>query len=392
MFRLALILGLMSLTSPAAIDMYLPALPDLARDFGATEAAVQATLSSYFLAFGLAQVIYGPMADAMGRKAPLMLGMGIFLIGSVGALLSGTLGALIAWRFVQGLGGAALMAVPRAVIRDRYTGAEATRLMAMIMLVISVSPMLAPLAGSLVLAFAEWRAIFGVLVALAVLSLGLTAFVLPETLTPQKRRPFSLAAMGRGVRRLVTDPMFMGLTFIGGFGMASFFVFLATATFVYTKSYGMTPTGFSIAFALNAVGFFSASQMAGPLGARFGITRLVRLGVTGFFVSELVLLTLVLSGVGGMYVVIPGLFIGNAFLGLVIPTTMVLALDDHGDLAGLAASLGGTMQMVAGGVMIGLVGPFTDGSEAPMVAAIAMCATISFVLMLLTFRRRIVTA
>lgn len=377
MLRLALILGLLSAVGPFAIDMYLPALPTLASDFDATEAAVQLTLTSYFLAFGVAQLFYGPMADAVGRKPPLLLGLAIFALGSAGAVFADSITSLAGWRFVQGLGGASLMVVPRAVIRDRYTGTDATRLMAMIMLVISVSPMLAPLAGSGVIAVAGWRTIFAVLLVAAGLSVLLLIFGLEETLPAAARQRPRLRPLLLGAKRLLGDPIFMALTFVGGFGMASFFVFIASASFVYTQQFGLTPTGFSIAFALNAVGFFGASQIAAPLGARFGIQRVVRIGVTGFAVVTLFMSGIALAGWASLTVVVVGLVIANAFLGVVIPTTMVLALEDHGDIAGLASSLGGTLQMLAGGVMITAAGPFFDGTVTPMLLAIALCGVLA---------------
>jgi DHA1 family bicyclomycin/chloramphenicol resistance-like MFS transporter len=257
----------------------------------------------------------------------------------------------------------------------------------MIMLVISVSPMLAPLAGSGVMVVASWRAIFGVLAAAAVLSLLLTAFLLPETLPPERRAAIRPAALMAGFRRLLADPGFMGLTFVGGFGMASFFVFLASATFVYTGQFGLSPTGFSLAFALNAIGFFGASQIAASFGERFGMARVIRNAVAGFAAVTLVLLVLTLAGLGSLPVIIAMLFLGNACLGLVIPTTMVMALDPHPDIAGLASSLGGTLQMLAGGAMITLAGPFFDCTATPMVAAIATCGVLALATAVATLRR-----
>ncbi|MGR3322387.1 MAG: multidrug effflux MFS transporter [Pseudooceanicola sp.] len=378
MLRLAVTLGLLGLIGPFAIDMYLPALPRIAADLGATEAQVQTTLTAYFVTFGIGQLFYGPLSDQTGRKLPILLGLCVFLAGSVGATLAGSVTTLAVWRAIQGLGGAAMMVVTRAVIRDRYTGNDATRLMAMLMLVISVSPMLAPLAGSAVLAVTGWRAVFGFLVVLAVINIILAATALPETLAKERRVPVNFAFLRRGAGVLLRDPMFMGLTFIGGFGMASFFVFIASASFVYTGQFGLSPTGFSIAFAINAVGFFGASQVASGLGARFGITRVVRTAVTGFFAIEVTLALIALSGYASLPVITAGLFLGNACLGLVIPTSMVLALDDHGDIAGLASSLGGTLQMLAGGLMIVVSGLFFDGTATPMLLAIALCALISF--------------
>ena len=387
MFRSAVILGVLAAVGPFAIDMYLPAMPVLATDLGASVAATQMTLTAFFISFGLAQMVYGPWADQAGRKPPLYVGLVIFIIGSLGCAVAPSIPWLVAFRLVQGMGAAVVMVVPRAIIRDLYTGTQATRLMATIMLVISVSPMLAPLAGSGLIALTGWRAIFGVLCLAAVLSLFMTGFLLPETLKPEHRVRLNLGNLLRGVRTLIRDPVFMGLTFIGGFGMASFFVFIASASFVYTDQFGLTPTGFSLAFAINAIGFFSASQFAAGLGNRLGMDRVVLLGVTAFVVFSVALVTIVLAGFVNLAVVVAFLFCSNAGLGLVIPTTMVMALDPHGEIAGLASSLGGTLQMLAGGFAIVLASPFFDGTVLPMVVAIALCATAALVLTLLLFSR-----
>lgn len=392
--RSALVLGLLSCVGPFAIDMYLPAMPQVGASLGGSISATQMTLTAYFLAFGVAQMFYGPLADMYGRKPPLLFGLVLFIAGSLGCTFAPDMSTFIASRFVQGLGGAAVMVIPRAIIRDLHTGVAATRLMALVMLVISISPMLAPLAGSGLIAIGDWRLIFMVLVVSGVVSILMTLFVQPETLAPEDRVPVSLKTLWAGTKSLVLDPVFMGLTFVGGFGMASFFVFLASASFVYTQHYGLTPVGFSLAFAVNAIGFFSASQFAATLGEKFGMVRVVTWAVAGFLLFTVLLAGLVASGFDQLPVVIVFLILGNACLGLVIPTTMVMALDDHGDVAGLASSLGGMFQMLAGGVMTVLVGPFFDGTPLPMVAAIAICAVISFALMRLTLaaKRRALAA
>ena len=387
MFRMALLLGLLSAVGPFAVDMYLPALPQVAADLGTTEAGAALTLTSYFITFGIAQMVYGPMADAVGRKRPLVIGVVVFLVATIAAALAPTIGWLIAARAVQGLGAATLMVVPRAVIRDVATGPAAAKMRAAIMIVISVSPMLAPLTGSIVMAWGNWREIFAVLGVAALISLVLILFVLPETLAPDRRRPVRLGQMAAGARRLLTDRRFMGLTMIGGFGIASFFVFLSTASFVYTRQYGLSPTGFSIAFAINAVGFFSASQLAGPLAEKFGMERVISLAITGFAGLALMTTLVVWAGIDALPVVIAGIFMANACLGLVMPTTMVMALDPHPDIAGLASSLGGTIQMLTGGLMIAVTGPFMDNSSATMVAAIALCAALAWVSALLSLPR-----
>ena len=378
--RPALVLGLLSCIGPFAIDMYLPAMPDIGADLGASVPQMQGTITAYFIAFGLAQLIYGPWADQAGRKPPLYAGIAIFLLGSVICTFAPTVGWLLLGRAVQGFGGAALMVVPRAVIRDLYTGPAATRLMAAVMLVISVSPMLAPLVGSGLMVLTGWRGIFAALLIAGLFSLAMLTLAQPETLPPAQRRPFDRAAMAQGAKRLLTDRVFMGLTFLGGFGMASFFVFIASASFVYTQAFGLSPTGFSIAFAINAIGFFAASQAAGPLGLRLGAQRVMARAATGFALATVALFALALMGAMTLPLCVIGLFLANACLGLIIPTTMVMALDDHGDIAGLASSLGGTLQMLAGGLMVAATGPFFDGTATPMLGAIALCGVLAFVL------------
>lgn len=380
MFRSAAILGLLSCVGPFAIDMYLPAMPDIGTDLDASVAATQMTLTTFFVAFGVAQLVYWPWADQVGRKPPLYLGLSVFIVGSLGCALAPSIGWLIAFRFVQGLGAAVVMVIPRAIIRDMHTGTQATRLMALIMLVISISPMLAPLAGSGLILLTGWRAIFVVLCLAAVCSLLMTLYLQPETLKPEHRVPVNTATLLRGSRILLRDPFFMGLTFIGGFGMASFFVFIASSSFVYTEQFGLTPMQFSLALAINAIGFFAASQFAAGLGERFGIRRVVSGGVTAFLFFAVAALIIEIAGYATLPVLVACLFGANAGLGLVIPTTMVLALDPHGEIAGLASSLGGTLQMLAGGVAIVIASPFFDGTALPMLAAIALCAVAAFIL------------
>jgi DHA1 family bicyclomycin/chloramphenicol resistance-like MFS transporter len=386
MLRAALILGLLSAVGPFAVDMYLPAMPAIAADLGADVASTQLTLTAYFVAFGVAQLFYGPWSDQVGRKVPLYAGLVIFGAATVGCAMAPSIGWLIAFRAMQGFGGAVLMVVPRAVIRDMHTGTAATKLMAMVMLVISISPMLAPLAGSGLMAVGEWRLIFWILCIAAALSFVLTASALPETLAPDNRIPVSVRNLWQGSKILFRDPIFMGLTFIGGFGFASFMVFIASAAFVYSGQFGLSPTGFSLAFAINAVGFFAASQAAAPLGERLGILAVIRWAAIGFAAFSFGLLAIGLAGYATLPIIVAGLFCANACLGLIIPTTMVMALDPHGEIAGLASSLGGTLQMITGGVMVVLTGLFFDGTAVPMIGAIALCAALSMTLALGTLR------
>src|SRR5437016_1972175 len=214
--RNAIVLGLLAAIGPFAIDMYLPALPTIAADLQTTTAATQMTLLAFFIGFGLSQIVYGPASDMTGRKPPLYFGLSLFIVGAVGSGLSPSIGWLIAIRLVQGIGAASVMVVPRAVIRDLHTGVEATRLMATVMLVLSVSPILAPLAGSALIVPFGWRAVFVAATIAALLGFLLTAFVLPETWPAERRVKGELKSVLAGYGLLLRDRRFLGLTFIGG--------------------------------------------------------------------------------------------------------------------------------------------------------------------------------
>ncbi len=386
--RNAIVLGLLTAIGPFAIDMYLPALPTIAADLGATTAATQMTLMAFFIAFGLSQIVYGPVSDIAGRKPPLYFGLALFAVAGVGCFFAPSVEWLIAFRFIQGIGAAAVMVIPRAVIRDLHTGIEATRLMALVMLVFSVSPILAPLAGSGLIVPFGWRAVFAAVTIVAVLGIVLAATLLPETRLPAQRIRSSLGAVLGGYGRLLRDPRFLGLTFVGGLGMASFFAFLASSSFIYIDHFGLSPTLYSVAFSVNAIGFIGASQFAATLGERYGVARVVRNAVTAFAAVAVAMLALWLAGVDSLPVLMAMLFVSFAFLGLVVPATMVLALEEHGPIAGMAAALGGTLQMVAGGAVIAVVSVFSNRTALPMVAAIAICAVGAFVLARLTLRNR----
>jgi DHA1 family bicyclomycin/chloramphenicol resistance-like MFS transporter len=386
--RNAIVIGLLSAVGPFAIDMYLPALPAITADLRTTNAATQMTLTMFFIAFGLCQIAYGPLSDVYGRKAPLYAGLLLFIAGSIGCTLAPGIGWLIAFRVLQGAGAAAMAVIPRAIIRDLHTGVEATRLMALAMLVFSVSPILAPLTGSALIVPFGWRAVFVAVTIAALIALVLVACLLPETRPPHARISGSVRNVLGSFADLLRDAHFLGLTFIGGLGLASFFAFLATSSFVYIGHYGLTPTQYSLAFSVNAVGFIGASQLASALGGRFGMARMVLAAVSAFAAFALLLLALTLLGFDSLLVLIPLLFLSFAFLGLVIPATMVLALENHGPIAGIAAALGGTLQMVTGGLMIAVASQFSDGTSLPMVATIACTAVGAFMVSVATLRPR----
>ena len=383
-FKTALVLGLLSAIGPFAIDMYLPALPSIGQSLGASMNAVQASLMAFFISLGIGQIIYGPLSDMYGRKVPLYFGLILFAVSSIGCALAPDVQTLIVLRFIQGLGASAGMVIPRAVVRDLHTGHDAARLMSLLMLVFSVSPILAPLAGSLLIEWSGWRSVFWAVTIAAIAGLALLATSLQETRPIEQRAASSVRTALQGYGVLLRNQRFMGLVFIGAFGISSFFAYLANSSFILIDHYGLTPRQYSIAFAANAASFIGVSQLTGRLSKRFGLVPVVRVAVTGFAAIMVLLLVVNLLGVTRLDLMLAMLFVGYGFLGLVVPTTAVLALDDHGEIAGTASALMGTLQFLTGAVVMGVVGLFVDGSARPMVAGIAACATVALVMSWIT--------
>ncbi|MDX8511624.1 multidrug effflux MFS transporter [Mesorhizobium captivum] len=385
--RVAVVLGLLSAIGPFAIDMYLPALPSIGEDLNAGTAAVQMSLLIFFLSMGFGQIVVGPISDMVGRKLPLYAGLALFMVGGVGSAMAPNIEWLIAFRFLQGLGASAGMAVPRAIVRDLHTGNEAAKLMSLLMLVFSVSPILAPLTGSQIIESFGWRAVFWTVTGAAALATILLATSLKETRSVEERASSSFGTALAGYRNLMGDRNFLGLTAIAGFGIASFFVYLSSSSFILIDHYGLSPSVYSVFFSINAVAFIGMSQLTGMLADRFGLKRVVWVAVTGYATVMVALFAIMASGVDRLDVMAALLFVGYGFLGLVIPTTSVLAMEEHGDIAGTASALMGTLHFAIGALAMGVAGLFFDGTPLPMVAGITLCAVISFTLAKLTLGR-----
>jgi DHA1 family bicyclomycin/chloramphenicol resistance-like MFS transporter len=385
--RLAVVLGLITAVGPFAVDMYLPALPTIGASLNASTAGVQASLMSFFIVFGVCQLFYGPLADIFGRKLPIYGGLVLFAIGSVGCALAPDIETLIVFRVVQAFGSCAGMVVPRAIVRDLHTGHEATRLMSLLLLVMSVSPIMAPLFGSGVIAVIGWRGVFWALTVAALIAIGLAVFALEETRPREARHGSSWGGAFRAYGRLMKDKSFIGLSMVGAFGLSAFFVYLGNSPFVLKEQYGLSEWQFSLCFSLNAAAFFGVSQLTGFMTKRYGLAPVTRVSVAGMAVATTILAGVMLSGFDTLPVMIVGLFIGYGFLGLVLPTAGVLSLEHHGAIAGAASALGGALGMMTGAVIMALSGLFAQAGAKPMVAMIALCALLACATTFVTIRK-----
>jgi DHA1 family bicyclomycin/chloramphenicol resistance-like MFS transporter len=376
---MAIVLGLITAVGPFAIDMYLPALPSMGSSLQAGPEAVQMSLMAFFIVIGVCQLIYGPLSDIIGRKLPIYGGLLIFAAGSIGCALAPNINVLIAFRVVQAFGACAGMVVPRAIVRDLHTGHDAARLMSLLMLVVSVSPILAPLTGSFVISAFGWRGVFVVLAVAAALALLLTATQLNETRPTHLRGESTWRSAFSAYLLLLRDPEFTGLTLVGALGISSFFVYLGSASFVLINHYGLTPKLFSLCFALNAASFFGFSQLTYMLTRQFGFPLVIQAAAIGFALAMSILAGLVAVGFNSLVLMMALLFVGYGFLGLLLPATAVLSLEQHGEIPGTASALMGSLQMIIGSAIMAAAGLFANGTPKPMLFGIAACALGAFV-------------
>jgi DHA1 family bicyclomycin/chloramphenicol resistance-like MFS transporter len=314
----------------------------------------------------------------LGRRRPMLVGLALFIAASIGCALAPNVQMLIALRFVQGLGACACMVTPRAIVRDLYTGPDAAQLMSLGLTVYSVSPIVAPLVGSVVADAAGWRSVFGVIALLAAAGVATVVRLLPETrpATARQQSSFKSAMAGYGV--LLRDRQFLVIAFMASLALSSFFVYVANSSFVMSAHFGVSPRAYAVLFALNAVSLVAVSQMNGRLVARFGLRRLLRMAVGVQVAAMVALFALTLVGVDRLDVLVGLLLIGYGCNGVIVPATFVLAMEGHPALAGTASALIGTFNFVGGALMVALVAPFADGTPLPMVAGIAVCAVVVF--------------
>jgi len=377
--RTILPLAFVTGVSMAAMDLYLPAVPALQNGMGISIALAQATVAVYLAGTAGGQLLWGELLNRLGPRLCVEIGLALLALTSLGCALAPDARTLIAMRFIAGVGACAGMVIPRAVVRDLHTGVEAARLGAMLMLVFSVSPILAPLAGSLVVALAGWRWIFGCIVVLGLLALTLVLTQLQESRPVEARRGTTLAGTLAAVVELLRDGHFRALALTGAFAMSGFMAYLGHSSFVMIEHHGVTPTQYGLLFGLNAVAFIGAAQLNVRLCQRHGLPWVIRRGLAGYLAASALLLALTLAGVDRLEVLVALLFVAYGCLGLVAPTVPVLALDRHGAIAGTASALIGTVQMVCGALVMALVSALGGHAHGalPMVAGVAGCALLA---------------
>jgi DHA1 family bicyclomycin/chloramphenicol resistance-like MFS transporter len=366
-----LILGGLSAFGPLSIDMYLPGLPSLGRTLDAPAWAVQLTLTACLAGLAIGQVLAGPLSDRFGRRRPLLAGVALYAVASLLCAAAPSIAVLVALRFAQGAVGAAGIVIARAIVRDMHSGAAAARFFSLLMLVNGLAPILAPVIGGQVLGVTTWRGVFVVLAAIGVLLVAAAAAGLRETLPPERRHPGGIAETARTFGRLLADRGFLGYALACGLGFGAMFAYISGSPFVIQDIYGASPQLFSVMFACNALGLVAASQVNRALLRRLAPRTILRTALCGQALAGVALLVVVAAG-GGVWGIVPLLFVVVASLGLVMPNATALALADHPRVAGSASGLLGVLQFIVGAATAPLVGVAGTGSALPMALTVAV--------------------
>jgi DHA1 family bicyclomycin/chloramphenicol resistance-like MFS transporter len=368
------LLGGLTAFGPVSHDMYLPALPQVARDLQASEATVQLTLTASLVGLALGQVLAGPVSDALGRRRPLLCGLVVYVAAAALCGMVPSAPLLIGLRVLQGSGGAAGVVIARAIIRDRSTGAAAARSFSFLMLISGLAPILAPVIGGQILRVADWRFIFAVQALFGTVLLFGSWWLLEETLPPQHRHRGRLLGTLLAFPVLARNRRFVGYVAACALAFAAMFAYIAGAPFVFERGFGFSPQRFSLLFAINAIGLTAASQVNGLLVGRISAARLLTTGLSATAVGGLSLAVVILGGSPTPLSTAAALFVVVSGLGLVLPNATALALAARPGATGTAAAFLGVSQYLVGATVAPLAGLDVHRPARSMAVAVAIPA------------------
>ncbi|WP_038174590.1 Bcr/CflA family multidrug efflux MFS transporter [Vibrio pacinii] len=373
---LFIVLGAIGALTPLAIDMYLPAMPTIARDLGVQQGAVQITLTAYTAGFAIGQLIHGPLADSYGRRPVLILGILFFALASVVSATTEGIEALMWIRTAQGFAGAAAAVVIQAVVRDMFDREDFARAMSFVTLVVTLAPLVAPMIGGYVAIWFGWRAIFWILAGFSLVVIALVLWKIPETLSAENKQPFRLRNTLRNYSRLFQNPQALGLIFSGAFSFAGMFAFLTAGSFVYIDIYGVRPDQFGYLFGMNIIAMIVMTSINGRLVKKVGSHTMLRFGLAVQLLAGFGLFATWLFdwGLWGTVIFVV-MFIGT--LSTIGSNSMGLLLSGYPTMAGTASSLAGTLRFGTGSIIGAVVAWLPGGVTWPMVLVMSACSIIS---------------
>lgn len=386
-FLLILMLGALSTVSPFSIDMYLPAFPQIAHDLGTTPAGISLSVSGYFIGLAFGQLFYGPVLDRFGRKPPLYVGLGLFVVASIGCATARSPEAFIAFRLLQALGGCGAGVGALAMVRDFFPVNESAKIISLLILVISVSPLLAPSLGTFITATAGWQWIFAVLAAYALILVAVLALALPEGHKPDRRISLHPAAIIGEFRIIIALPQFWVYAIAGAFSFAGLFVYVTGAPIIFLGAYHLDRAAFGLVFAGLACSFIGGSQLNIWLSKWHQNQKIFQVAL----ICQTVIIAVILAGTWRGWYGLPSnivlLLLYLPFCGMAYPNAAALALAPFNRNVGSASALLGFLQMVIGAVASTGVGLFHATASLPIYAAMAASAFIGLVILIANQKR-----
>lgn len=371
------LLGLLIGLSPLAVDMYLPAMPAIGTDLGATPEAVQQTLSLYLACFALPQLLFGPLSDGFGRRLTMLLGLFLFAAGSLACSLAGDIDGLILARGLQGIGASALVVTVPALVRDRVAGSEFARVMGFIMLVMALAPLLAPITGGLILTLAGWRAIFGTLAVLALVGLLFFHLRIGETLPRERRTLPHPRRLASNYAALLSQRQSLCFMLCGGMVFAGMMAFLAGSPFVYIQLYGISEQHYGLLFALNIIAMMSITTLANRFVTRLGALRILKYSMGLVLLASLVLLLLSQWRQPAIVPLVMGIVVFVGCNGVVSANTMALVMEHFGHISGSASAMAGAIRFGLGALASMVLAMLHDGTARPLMLVMVGCGLLT---------------
>ncbi|CCN82702.1 Bicyclomycin resistance protein [Vibrio nigripulchritudo SFn27] len=373
---LFIILGAIGALTPLAIDMYLPAMPTIAKDLGVTAGEVQMTLTAYTLGFASGQLLHGPLADSYGRRPVLLIGVTLFGLAAIVSASTNGIDALMTVRVAQGFAGAGAAVVIQAVVRDMFDREDFARTMSFITLVVTLAPLVAPMIGGHLAVWFGWRSIFWTLAIFSAIVIAAVLWKIPESLAPENRQPLNFRTSLRNYAKLFKNPVALGLNFSSAFSFSGMFVFLTAGSFVYIDLYHVSPDQFGYLFGLNIICMIAMTALNGRIVRKMGSHWMLKFGLAiqliagiGLFVGWLFDL--------GLWGIVPFVMLFVGTISTIGSNSMALLLSGYPTMAGTASSLAGTLRFGIASIMGAAVAMMPSDSEIPMIMMMFLCAVLS---------------
>nr|AIA12147.1 drug resistance transporter, Bcr/CflA subfamily [uncultured bacterium] len=381
-FLLVLMLGVLYTLTPISIDMYLPAFPLIAADFHTQISNVALSVSTYFLGFSIGQIVYGPLLDRFGRKKPMYFGLTLYILATIGCAASGSIGALLILRFIQAIGGCVAAVAAMAMVRDFFPADQSAKIISLLILILGVSPLLAPTIGGFIVTMLNWRWVFILLAIIVFIVLLVVVFLLPEGHQPDTTISLKPRPIINGFKEILTRRQFIIFALAGTFSFAGLFVYVAGSPAIFMDTFHVSPKVYGGIFALLSIGFISCSQLNHLFTRSYSSERILKTTVMIQSIVGLIYFTGALNGWYGIVENLVFLFILLACCGLTFPNAAAVALAPFSKNAGSASALLGFIQIGVGGLISSGVGMMKIPGSLPTAMIMAFSSLTAWIILL----------